>query len=96
MFLAEVVAVNASEKYLDEKTDAFDMAGAGLISYIHGKYYGSTEPLGKFGYSVQKSKSGTGEDSQSGEDSTGGTIKKKPRWTAKRKNSSGKKRNRKK
>jgi flavin reductase (DIM6/NTAB) family NADH-FMN oxidoreductase RutF len=56
MFLAEVVAVNASEEYLDQRTGAFDMNQAGLISYIHGKYYGSTAPLGKFGYSIQKKK----------------------------------------
>jgi flavin reductase (DIM6/NTAB) family NADH-FMN oxidoreductase RutF len=56
MFLAEVVAVNASTKYLDKQTQSFDMEKAGLISYIHGKYYGSTTPLGKFGYSIQKKK----------------------------------------
>ena len=87
MFLAEVVAVNASDKYLDEKTDAFDMAKAGLISYIHGKYYGSTEPLGKFGFSIQKT--------SSVEQVASGVPKrvksKKPRWTAKQKSGSGKK-----
>jgi len=56
MFLAEVLAVNVSDKYLDEKTGTFDMSSTGLISYIHGKYYGSTAPLGKFGYSIQKKK----------------------------------------
>ncbi|MDA3809860.1 MAG: flavin reductase family protein [Spirochaetaceae bacterium] len=59
MFLAEVIAINASEKYLSEKTGSFNMQKAGLISYIHGKYYGSTEPLGKFGYSIQKKKKKT-------------------------------------
>lgn len=56
MFLGEVVAVNASEKYLDKETQSFDMERAGLISYIHGKYYGSSAALGKFGYSIQKKK----------------------------------------
>ncbi len=56
MFLAEVVAVNASEEYLDKETNSFDMGRAGLISYIHGKYCGATKPLGKFGYSIQKKK----------------------------------------
>ncbi len=56
MFLAEVVAVNASKEYLDEETDSLDMHRAGLISYIHGKYCGSTAPVGKFGYSIQKKK----------------------------------------
>jgi len=56
MFLAEVVAVNASEEYLNKDTGAFDMGKAGLISYIHGKYCGSTDPLGKFGFSIQKKK----------------------------------------
>ncbi len=56
MFLAEVVAVNASEEYLNKDTGSFDMDKAGLISYIHGKYCGSTAPVGKFGYSIQKKK----------------------------------------
>ncbi len=56
MFLAEVVAVNASEIYLDKITQSFDLERAGLISYIHGKYYGSSAPIGKFGYSIQKKK----------------------------------------
>ena len=56
MFLAEVVAVNASKEYLDETTQSFNMEKAGLISYIHGKYYGTSSPVGKFGYSIQKKK----------------------------------------
>ncbi len=56
MFLAEVVAVNASKEYLDEETNALDLGRAGLISLIHGKYCGSTAPIGKFGYSIQKKK----------------------------------------
>lgn len=84
MFLAEVLAVNASEKYLDRHTGAFDMDRAGLISYIHGKYYGSSAPLGKFGYSIQKMRPETHREKS-----------KKPRWTAKRKNDSGKKKSKK-
>lgn len=56
MFLAEVVKVNVSDEFLDEKTGTFDMNSAGLISYIHGKYCGTTAPIGKFGFSVQKKK----------------------------------------
>lgn len=117
MFLAEVVAVNASEKYLDEETQSFDMRRAGLVSYIHGNYYGSTELLGKFGYSIQKNKpaskgtphkqaSKSSSNKQTASRSQGETSSaehvtinalkvvksKKPRWTAKQKSRSGKKR----
>ena len=53
MFIAEVVAVDADEKYMDEN-GKFDLAGSKLMSYVHGEYYGLGEKLGKFGYSVQK------------------------------------------
>lgn len=55
MFLADVVAVDIDEKYLDE-TGRFDFAAAKPIVYPHGEYYGLSSLLGKFGYSVQKKK----------------------------------------
>ena len=53
MFLAEVLAVHADEKYMDEK-GKFDLAKAKPIVYSHGEYYGLGKKIGKFGYSVKK------------------------------------------
>ena len=53
MFIAEVVNVQVSEKYLDEK-GTFDLAKANPLAYSHGKYYAMGEQLGSFGYSVRK------------------------------------------
>ena len=53
MFIAEVVSINADEKYIDEK-GAFDISKCDLISYANGGYYAQGKKLGKFGYSVQK------------------------------------------
>jgi len=56
MFIAEVVNVQADEKYLDPVTGAFDMKRANLLVYVHGKYYELGDLVGKFGWSVQKKK----------------------------------------
>ena len=53
MFLAEIVAVDVDEKYMDEK-DRFHLSDAKPLAYSHGKYYGLGECLGFFGYSVKK------------------------------------------
>ena len=53
MFLAEIVAVNVDEQYMD-KTNKFDMDKCKLIAYSHGQYYSLGEKLGKFGFSVKK------------------------------------------
>lgn len=55
MFVAEVLAINADEKYIDEN-GAFDISKCNLISYLNGHYYKTGEKIGKFGYSVQKKK----------------------------------------
>ncbi|MEG2275992.1 MAG: flavin reductase family protein, partial [Clostridia bacterium] len=55
MFMAEILAVNVDEKYMDS-TGAFDMQKCGLIAYCHGKYYSLGNKLGKFGYSIEKPK----------------------------------------
>ncbi|MDO4488400.1 MAG: flavin reductase family protein [Eubacteriales bacterium] len=52
-FLAEVVAINASEEYFDEK-GRFNLEKADLIAYSHGAYYALGEKLGTFGYSIRK------------------------------------------
>lgn len=57
MFVAEVTAVHADEKYLDEK-GKFQLNKAGLISYSHGEYIAPGKLLGTFGYSVRKKAAG--------------------------------------
>lgn len=56
MFIAEVLSIDADEKYIDEK-GAFDITKCDLISYANGKYFTLGKQIGKFGYSVQKKKS---------------------------------------
>lgn len=56
MFLAEVLNVQADSKYLDPKTQAFDLSKAKLITYAHGHYYKIGEEVGRFGWSVRKKK----------------------------------------
>ena len=55
MFVADVLAINADEKFIDEK-GAFDISKCDLISYLNGHYYETGKQLGKFGFSVQKKK----------------------------------------
>ncbi len=56
MFLAEVVAVHADDKYIDDKTGAFDLSKANPLVYAHGHYYKLGKEIGKFGWSVEKKK----------------------------------------
>ena len=56
MFLADVLAINADEKYIDEN-GAFDISKCNLIAYANGGYYSLGKKQGKFGFSVQKKKS---------------------------------------
>lgn len=53
MFMADVVAVHADEKYMDEKRK-FHLEKAEPIVYSHGAYLACGEQLGTFGYSVKK------------------------------------------
>lgn len=53
MFLADVVAVHADEKYMDGNRK-FHLEQAEPIIYSHGSYFGCGELLGTFGYSVKK------------------------------------------
>lgn len=55
MFLADVLAINADEKYIDEK-GSFDISKCNLITYANGGYYTLDKKVGKFGFSVQKKK----------------------------------------
>ena len=55
MFIAEVLAINASDNYIDE-TGRFDISKCNLITYSNGHYYSLGRKIGKFGYSVTKKK----------------------------------------
>lgn len=55
MFIAQVAAVHADEKYMDEE-NRFDLNRARPIVYSHGEYLGTGKKLGTFGYSVKKAK----------------------------------------
>ena len=52
-FIAEVLSIDADEKYMDEK-GAFDISKCNLIAYANGGYYELGKKVGKFGYSVEK------------------------------------------
>jgi flavin reductase (DIM6/NTAB) family NADH-FMN oxidoreductase RutF len=56
MFIANVVNILADEKFIDPETEKFDMEKANLLSFIHGNYYETGEFVGKFGWSVKKTK----------------------------------------
>jgi len=56
MFLAEILAVHATKKYLNPQTDALNLNSTHLLCFSHGKYYQLGEFKGKFGFSVQKKK----------------------------------------
>lgn len=53
MFIAEVVAVNVDDKYLNAE-GKFELNAAGLVTYSHGTYFELGREIGKFGYSVAK------------------------------------------
>ena len=54
-FIAEVLSIDADEKYIDEK-GSFDISKCDLIAYANGGYYELGKKIGKFGYSVEKKK----------------------------------------
>ena len=53
MFIAEVLCINADEKYID-KNGAFDISKCNIIAYANGGYYSLGKKIGKFGFSVMK------------------------------------------
>ena len=55
MIIAEVLSIDADEKYIDEN-GAFDISKCNLIAYSNGNYYSLGKKIGKFGYSVRKKK----------------------------------------
>jgi len=56
MFISEVVAVHADNKYIDTGTGLFKLNDSVPICYSHGKYYEAGQLIGKFGFSVEKIK----------------------------------------
>ena len=55
MFVAEILGINADEKYINEN-GAFDISKCDLIAYSNGNYYSLGMKIGRFGFSVQKKK----------------------------------------
>lgn len=55
MFIAEILSIDADEKYID-KNGAFDISKCDLIAYANGGYYPLDDKIGKFGFSVEKKK----------------------------------------
>lgn len=56
MFIADVLAINCDDQYIDEK-GALDISKCDLMAYANGGYYGLSKKIGKFGYSVAKKNS---------------------------------------
>jgi flavin reductase (DIM6/NTAB) family NADH-FMN oxidoreductase RutF len=56
MFIAEVVNVQADEKFIDPKTEKFFLSKSKPIAYSHGFYYELGKLVGRFGHSVMKKK----------------------------------------
>lgn len=54
MFLAEVVGIQADERYIDPETGKFSLEKAAPIVYSHGEYFRLGELIGHFGWSVKK------------------------------------------
>lgn len=53
MFLAEVLAVLADERYMQD-SGKFELNRTGLLAYSHGEYFCLGKELGRFGFSVKK------------------------------------------
>lgn len=53
MFLADIVAVQADEEYIDQN-GRLDLGKCGLLAYCHGAYFSLGKQLGTFGFSVRK------------------------------------------
>ena len=53
MFMADIVAVNVDERYVDEKGE-LKIEQCSLAAYAHGSYFALGKKIGSFGYSVKK------------------------------------------
>ena len=54
MFIADVVGVEADDRYIDPETGKFSLDEANPIVYSHGEYYSLGKLIGHFGWSVRK------------------------------------------
>ncbi len=54
MFIADVVGVEADDRYIDPETGKFSLDKANPIVYSHGEYYSLGKLIGHFGWSVRK------------------------------------------
>ena len=53
MITAKIVAINVSDKFVNEK-GAFDISKGDLMAYANGGYYPLGKKIGQFGFSVMK------------------------------------------
>lgn len=58
MFIADVVNVKADDKYLNAETGKFELSESNPLVYVHGGYFELGPKIGKFGWSVEKNKTG--------------------------------------
>lgn len=56
MFIADVVNVQADDRYLNPETGKFELSDADPLVYLHGGYFELGKKIGKFGWSVEKKK----------------------------------------
>ena len=56
MFVAEVVNVQADDKYINQETGALELEKANLLVHAHGNYYETGKKIGRVGWSVMKPK----------------------------------------
>lgn len=55
MFLAEIVGIDADDKFIDSK-GKLNLQQCGLMTFAHGEYFALGRKLGDFGFSVRKKK----------------------------------------
>ena len=56
MFIADILKVHVDEQYID-RSGRIRLDQASLVAYNHGEYFGlKRQPIGKFGFSVMKTK----------------------------------------
>ncbi len=53
MFLADILSVNVSPQFVDEK-GKLHIERCSLLAYAHGKYFALGKKVGQFGFSVRK------------------------------------------
>lgn len=53
MFIAEIVAVDVEDKYVDD-SGKLNLRQSGIIFYSHGEYFSQGKKIGQMGYTVKK------------------------------------------